>query len=151
MRSITLALLVALLIAAIVLPWVDAYRSDKMSGFHYGRVNGKSIQCIAVDGTHFDRYACLVFSDKNKSRVAYREGRILLDAKPIDFPKGCNVGWLRAKGQIDFEILTQEDIDTRTSGSNSEIYYIFGRLPKIKKWHFGQPRIELVEQKAESL
>jgi hypothetical protein len=151
MRYIALTLLLSLLLAAIILPWMEAYRSDKMTGFHCGEINGKSIQCFAVDGTHFDRYSCLVFSDKNKSRVTYREGRILLDGKPIDFPKGCNVGWLQANGQIEFETLTQEDIDTRTSGGNSEIYYIFGKLPKLKKWRFGLPRIELVERKAESL
>src|SRR5712692_6057403 len=135
-RYILAPILIALLAAAVVLPWIEAYRSDQMTHFLYGRVNGKQIECIAVDGTHFDRFACLVFAAENKSRVRHSKGKILLDGKAIDFPKGCNVGWLRSDNQIEFETVTQDDVTNDTSGS-SEIYYIFGRLPKLKKWRFG--------------
>ncbi len=146
----TVLILIVLIGAVFILPWIVAYRSDQMTRFQYGKINGKTISCVAVDGTHFDRFACLVYSHENFLSVKYTNGRILLNGNFIEFPRNCNVGWLRADGQIEFESLPQEDFE-QSSESTSEVGYVFGRIPKLKKWHFGVPRRELVEKKVEVL
>jgi hypothetical protein len=142
-QFIILGLLVAL---AVVPPWIAAYLSDKAVRYHYGLMNGRAIECLAVDGTHFDRYFCLVFDDSTSSRVTENNGHISMDGRPVKFPAGKNVGFLRSDGQMQFYAVAQSDIAPDSFG-NSEIYYLLGRVPKFKRLPFGVPRVEFVEQR----
>jgi hypothetical protein len=150
MRKYTFIIIGLMLAAAIVLPWLAAYRSDQAVRYSYGHIDGRQVECVAVDGTHFDRYYCLVFDNSAGARVNYGHGRILLDSHPVQFPSGQNAGFLRPDGQIDFTAVTERDIAPDSSGS-SEIYYIFGRVPKLKRFAFGIPRDEFIKQRIQSL
>ena len=146
MRRLTFTIVGVVLAAAIILPWMAAFRSDQAVSYHYGRIGGRQVQCVAVDGTHFDRYFCLVFDSSARARVNYNHGRIVLDGRQVQFPSGHNAGFLRPDGQIRFVTVTERDIAPDSSGS-SEVYYIFGRIPKQKDFTFGVPRYEFVEQR----
>lgn len=150
MRKLTFIIIGAVLAAAVVFPWLAAYRSDQAIRYSYGLIGGRQLECVAVDGTHFDRYFCLVFDRSAGARVGYDYGRILLDGRPMQFPSGQNAGFLRPDGQVQFATVTERDIAHNSSG-NSEIYYLFGRIPKQKHFTFGVPRDELVEQRFQSL
>ena len=82
------------LVTAVVWPWVEAYRGDQSMHYHYGLIDGRQIECVAVDDTHFDRYLCLVFDSSANARVSHDDGRILLDGRPIQFPSRQNVCFL---------------------------------------------------------
>lgn len=138
------------LAAAVILPWWAAYEGDQAMLYSYGLFGGRQFWCVAVDGTHFDRYFCLVYDGSAGARVSNGRGRILLDGRPIQFPSGQNAGFLRADGQIQFVTVTEKDIGPISSG-NSEIYYIFGKVPKLKRFTFGVPRAEFIEQKFQNL
>jgi hypothetical protein len=150
MRKLTLIIIGLIIAAAVGLPWVAAYRSDKVVRYSYGSIGGRQIECVAVDGTHFDRYFCLVFDSSTGSRVSYHHGHIFLDGRRLEFPPEQNAGFLRADGQIQFAVVAPPDIASDSSGG-SEIYYILGRVPKQKRFAFGVPRVEFVEQRVESL
>ena len=149
---IGLALLVGalLLLAAVVLPWIVAHRSDCGMICHLGSVGGRKLDCVAVDGTHFDRYKCLVFDSSVNTRVNFSSGQILLDGQQVRFPPGQNAGWLRPDGQIRFTAVAPKDVTANSSGS-SKIYYILGKVPKLKRFPSGVPRTDVVEQKLLSL
>jgi hypothetical protein len=150
MRKLTLIIFGLVLAAAVILPWWAVYQSDKGGSYSYGLFGGRQLECVAVDGTHFDRYFCLVFDGSAGARVSYGRGRIFLDGRPIQFPSGRNAGFLRADGQIQFATVTEQDIAPSGSG-NGEIYYIFGKVPKLKRFTFGVPRAEFIEQRFQSL
>jgi hypothetical protein len=150
MRKLTLIFIGLIIAAAVVLPWVAAYRGDKAVRYSYGSVGGRQIECVAVDGTHIDRYFCLVFDSSAGSRVSYNHGHIFLDGRRLTFPSGQNAAFLRPDGQIQFAVITPTDITPDSSGSG-EVYYILGKVPKQKRFAFGVPRVEFVEQRTESL
>ena len=150
MRKLPFIIIGLLIAAAVLLPWVAAYRSDQAVRYSNGRIGGRQIECVAVDGTHFDRYFCLVFDSSASSRVSYNHGHIFLDGRRVEFPAGQNAGFLRPEGQIQFTAGAQPDISPDASGS-SEVYYLLGRVPKQKRFAFGVPRAQLVEQRFESL
>ena len=153
MRKLTvivLGLLSLVFAGAIVLPWVQAYRSDQGCHYCYGRINGHELECVAVDGTHFDRYFCLVFDSSAGERVSYNHGRISLDGQQVQFPSGKNAGFLRPDGLIQFATLTERDIIPFSPGKG-EIYYIFGRVPKFKHFAFGVPSVEFAGQLFQSV
>ena len=139
-----------LLLAAIILPWWVAYNSDEAVSYRYGLVNGHELGCVAIDGTHFDRYFCLVFDSSSGARVNCAHGHILLDGRPLQFPSGQNIGFLRPDGRIDFSTVTARDIAPNSSG-RSEIHYIFGTVRKQKHFAFGVPRAEFIEQRFQRL
>lgn len=138
------------LAVAIVLPWVVAYRSDKAVQYHYGLVEGRQLECVAIDGTHFDRYYCLVFDSSMEVRVNYGHGQILLDGRPLQFPLGQNICFLKPNGHTDFLKIADRDITPDFEG-RSEIYYIFGKVPHLKHFTFGVPRTEFIAQKFQNL
>ena len=150
MRKYTLIIIGLVLAAAVILPWFAAYRSDEAVRYSYGLVDGHQLDCVAIDGTHFDRYFCLVFDSSAGERVNYGHGQILLDGRPLQFPSGRNIGFLRPDGRIDFSVVTERDITPDSSGK-SEIYYIFGRVPKLKHFAFGVPRTAFVAQRFQSI
>jgi hypothetical protein len=150
MRKLTFIIIGLVLAGVVVLPWLAAYRSDQAVRYSYGRIDGHQLECVAVDGTHFDRYFCLVFDDSASQRVNCSQGQIFLDGRRVQFPAGQNVGLLRPDGQIQFVAVTERDIPPDSSGS-SEIYYIFGKVPKLKRFTFGVPRAEFIEQRFHSL
>lgn len=146
MRKRTAFIIAAsVLTAVIVPPWLAAYRSDQGVRYSYGRLGDHQLECVAVDGTHFDRYFSLVFESSAGSRVNYGDGRILLDGRPIEFPSGQNAGVLRPDGQIQYMTVTEGDIASDSSG-NSAVYYIFGKVPKLKHFPFGVPSAPFVER-----
>jgi hypothetical protein len=150
MRKRTLIIVGLVLAAAVVLPWWAAYQSNQAVRYSYGLFGGRQLECLAVDGTHFDRYFCLLFDGSAGARVNYGHGRIILDDHPVQFPSGQNAGFLRPDGQIQFAAVTEQDIAPSTSG-NSATYYIFGKVPKLKRFTFGVPRAEFIEQRFQSL
>jgi hypothetical protein len=139
-----------LIAAAVVLPWLAAYRGDHAERYSYGRIGGHQIECVAVDGTHFDRYFCLVFEDSAGSRVTCNHGHIFLDGQQLQFPAGQNAGFLRPNGQVQFVTVNERDIASDSPGI-SEVYYILGKVPKLKRFPVGVPRVEFVEQKLERM
>jgi hypothetical protein len=150
MRKYSFIFIGVVLAAAIGLPWLTAYRSDQCIRYGYGLVGGRQIDCVAIDGEYFDRYFCLVFDNSVGGRVNYGHKQILLDGRSLQFPAGKNVGYLRPDGQIDFSTVTTYDITPNYSGSG-EIYYILGKVPKLKHFTFGVPGIEFVVQRFQGL
>ena len=150
MRKYVLTIIGLVLAVAIVLPWVAAYRSDEAVQYHYGLVEGRQLECVAIDGTHFDRYYCLVFDSSAEARVNYGHGHILLDGRPLKFPLGQNIGFLQSNGRIDYSKVADRDITPDFKG-HSEIYYIFGKVPHLKHFTFGVPRTDFVAQRFQKL
>jgi hypothetical protein len=136
--------------AAIILPWVAAYRCEEVVRYSYGRIDGRQVECVAVDGIYFDRYFCLVFDGSLGARVSNTEGRIFLDGRPVEFPPGQNVGFVQPDGRVQYVAATAQDIAPADPG-DSEIYYLFGRIPKRKHFAFGTPREEFVGKLFQSL
>ena len=147
MRKPALVIVGFLLLFAVVVPWVVAYQSSCSVTHGYGRLNGRQIDCVAVDGTHFDRYLCLIFDGSAGHRVFPGERDILLDGRPVEFPYGENVGFLHSDGRIEFTAISQADIESESYRGSSEIYYLLGRLPSQKQIAFGVPREEFVRRK----
>lgn len=150
MRKPLFIMIAVLFAAAVVLPWVAAYRNGREVRYSYGRIADRQMECVAVDGTHFDRYFCLIFDDSAGPRVTSNRGHIFLDGQRLQFPTGKNAGFLQPNGRVEFLSVDQRDITPDSSGS-SEVYYILGRVPKQKHFAFGVPRAEFVEQTLESL
>ena len=150
MRKLVVPIIGLVFAAAVILPWLAAYQSNQAERYDYGRIGGRQVECEAVDGTQFDRYFCLVFDSSIGSRVSNDHGHIFFDGRRVQYPPGQNTGFLQPDGQIQFVALTGRDIVPDSSG-NSEIYYIFGRVPKLKRFAFGVPRPEFVEQRFHAL
>jgi len=150
MRKLKIIIIGLALAAVVILPWLAAYRSDRTVRYSYGRIDDRQVECVAVDGTYFDRYFCLVFDSSAGSRVTYNHGHIFLDGRRVQFPAGQNVGLLWPDGQIQFMAVAERDI-APDSSTSSEIYYILGKVPKQKRFAFGVPRDEFIEQRFQGL
>ena len=136
-------------LAAILVPWIEAYRSNQSMTYLYSDINGRNIDCMVVDGCFFDRYYCLLFDESAIGQVRENNGKIVLNGKPMQFPRGTNVGFLQSDGKIQFAWLNPNDI-TPIHAGRSEIYYIFGKIPSFKHFPSGVPRVDLVLQRTQN-
>ena len=137
------------ILAAILVPWIEAYRSNQSMTYLYSDINGRNIDCMVVDGCFFDRYYCLLFDESAIGQVRENNGKIVLNGKPMQFPRGTNVGFLQSDGKIQFAWLNPNDI-TPIHAGRSEIYYIFGKIPSLKHFPSGVPRVDLVLQRTQN-
>ena len=150
MRKFTWIVLVLILVMANVPPWIAAWYSSSAVVHMFGRLDGQQINCMAVDGNYFDRYNCLVFNDKLGGRLNYNGGQIYLDGAPVTFPSGKNIGFLGTDGRIQFEYIAAKDIVADAS-ERGGIYYISGKVPKMKHFAFGVPQEEYIQERLDKL
>lgn len=143
-RTFVIAFLALFFAAIVIPPWVTAYRGQHFMLYYYGLIDGREVKCIVTDGTFFDRYRCMILDSSADKRIRYTPEQFYLDDRPIQFPAGRNLCILQPDGQIQFMSIAEQDIAPDVSGS-SEIYYIFGKVPKFKHFPFGIPRKEFVE------
>ncbi len=145
MRNHRLKLVLLLLAALFVgMPWYVALNANQSVGYSYGCLHGSNqIECVAIDGTHLDRYRCLIFDQVNQSRITTMNGSIVVDGKNLLFPGQTNVAFLRPNNNLEFEKLEYEKIQP-LKGGDSGVFYVFGWVPKFKKLDFGIPNEDFV-------
>lgn len=140
-NTVIAAIIMLLLVAFFVgLPWYQAYRNYASASGYLGVENSKHIRFVYVDKTHFDAYKSALWFDESLS-IAGQNGAIYCNSRRIEFPEGKNVALVRGPDDMIFVELGPEYFQERNG--HSEIYYILGKVPHLKKENKGAINLEL--------